>query len=48
MHLWDMWDHNMVGPNRRRIHEQLGERKKLHGCAFENESTYIIVCTSFG
>jgi len=47
-HLWDMWDHNIVGATKRRIHKQLVEREIFHVCAFENELKYIIVSPSFG
>jgi hypothetical protein len=47
-HLWDMWDHSIVGATRWRIHKQLVEREIFHVCAFENELRYIIVSPSFG
>jgi hypothetical protein len=45
-----MWDHNIVGHTRWKIHEQLGEREIVHVCALkkiENELKYITACTSF-
>jgi hypothetical protein len=47
-HLWDMWDHNIVGPSRWKIHEQFGERENFHVSEVKNELKYIIVCISFG